>query len=336
MTRLARMLPLLGLTLCLPLAARAQAVGVGHFGRGGILVPMPKANLPRASLPVATLPRANLVPMRPPARRGALPLVMGPPGLPAPGLRQGELAGSGQAVPGSALAQATGDPGRVCREAIRLVQMGAAMPAQLMAAIARVESGRPDGHGGVHPWPWTINAEGQGYYYDSKAQAIAAVRALQARGVKSIDVGCMQVNLMYHPDAFATLDQAFDPVANARYAAAFLTRLYGQTRDWTKATALYHSATPELGDAYQRKVAAVLPDELKHLSGPMGGQPNVWSQNAWSSNAWNTGAPAAFRGRTGGFMLGNGASHARIIPMAPGATGRGLAAYRADPVLATK
>ena len=72
----------------------------------------------------------------------------------------------------------------------------------------------------VHPWPWTINAEGQGLFYDTKAQAVAAVRALQARGVRSIDVGCMQVNLMHHPDAFPTLEQAFDPQTNAAYAGA--------------------------------------------------------------------------------------------------------------------
>ena len=64
---------------------------------------------------------------------------------------------------------------------------------------------------------------------------------------------------MYHPNAFALLDQAFDPVANANYAARFLTELYGQTHSWNQATARYHSATPELGADYQRKVAAALP-----------------------------------------------------------------------------
>ena len=64
-----------------------------------------------------------------------------------------------------------------------------------------------------------MNAEGQGFYYDTKVEAVAAVRAMQARGIRSIDVGCMQVNLMFHPDAFVSLDEAFDPMANARYAA---------------------------------------------------------------------------------------------------------------------
>ncbi len=94
------------------------------------------------------------------------------------------------------------------------------------------------------PWPWTINVEGEGHIYNSKAEVIAAVRGYQAHGVRSIDVGCMQVNLMYHPDAFASLDQAYDPAANAVYAAHFLNELYATTHNWQQATALYHSATP--------------------------------------------------------------------------------------------
>ena len=133
-------------------------------------------------------------------------------------------------------------PGIQCRQAIHAAERTAAIPMQLMAAIARVESGRPDGQGAIHPWPWTINAEG---------------------GVRSIDVGCMQVNLHHHPAAFATLDQAFDPATNAAYAARYLNVLYAATRDWTRATASYHSATPDLGEAYQRRVAAVWPEEQR-------------------------------------------------------------------------
>jgi hypothetical protein len=300
---------LFALAICLPALAHAEGPAVGRLGRGGILVPMP-------AFPTANLQAAPLVPRLP----GALPRIIGPQVI--------RLQGTSGTMVSAALT-----PGRQCREAIRQAERGLAMPTQLMAAIARVESGRADARGVVHPWPWTINAEGVGGYYETKAAAIAAVRALQARGVKSIDVGCMQVNLMFHPDAFASLEQAFDPVANARYAAAFLTRLYAQTHDWARATANYHSATPDLGDSYQRKVAAVLPEEMKRLGdSPGGGQPNVWSVNAWTANTWNTGAPPAFAGRSGGFMLNNGAHSAHIIRLPQGATGRSLAAYRSAPV----
>jgi hypothetical protein len=131
------------------------------------------------------------------------------------------------------------------------------LPARMMGAIAVVETGRPDATTGtLRPWPWTINAEGQGFFFASKQQAIDTVRSLQARGVRSIDVGCMQVNLMFHPGAFASLDQAFDPGANARYAARFLTALRGAKTDWPAAIAAYHSETPALGAAYRQLVLA--------------------------------------------------------------------------------
>lgn len=124
-----------------------------------------------------------------------------------------------------------------------------------MPAIARVESGRPDPRTGVvQPWPWTINAEGVGRFFDTKEQAIAAVLALQARGVRSIDVGCMQVNLLHHPFAFSSLEEAFDPLSNALYAGRFLAALYGQLASWPVAAAAYHSQTPELGAEYRRRV----------------------------------------------------------------------------------
>ncbi len=130
------------------------------------------------------------------------------------------------------------------------------LPARLLGAIAEVESGRLDDRGNVRPWPWTINAEGSGQFFASKQQAIDAVRTLQLRGVRSIDVGCMQVNLMHHPSAFASLDEAFDPTANALYAARFLNTLYGMSQSWLQAAAAYHSQTPAIGESYRQRVMA--------------------------------------------------------------------------------
>ena len=174
----------------------------------------------------------------------AMPLAPVPAGMPASG--------------------AASLPGLMCRRAIANVERLAGIPDHLLAAIARVESGRRDPQTGViNPWPWSINVEGQDHVYDTEPEAIAAVRMYQAQGRRSIDVGCLQVNLMYHPDAFASLEQAFDPQANAVYGAKFLTDLYRQTGSWTKATANYHSATPELGAEYQSRVMAALPQEQR-------------------------------------------------------------------------
>jgi hypothetical protein len=138
------------------------------------------------------------------------------------------------------------------------------VPDRLLHAISLVESGRWDGDKReVLAWPWTVTAEGEGRYLPSKDAAVAEVRKLQARGVRNIDVGCMQVNLLAHPDAFASLDEAFDPAANVAYAAQFLVSLFGSSGDWATAGAWYHSQTPELAADYKAKLVATW-DKLRH------------------------------------------------------------------------
>jgi hypothetical protein len=157
----------------------------------------------------------------------------------------------------AAKAAEAADPALLCETAITSAEYVGRLPPRLLGAIGLTETGRVDaGSGRVRPWPWTINAEGEGQFFQTKQQAVAAVRGLQARGVRSIDVGCLQVNLMYHPAAFATLEDAFDPRVNAAYAARFLNALYVEGRDWAHAIAAYHSETPALGDAYRVLVMA--------------------------------------------------------------------------------
>ncbi|NHN89194.1 transglycosylase SLT domain-containing protein [Acetobacter conturbans] len=142
---------------------------------------------------------------------------------------------------------------RLCSSAILMAERSQHIPDQFLVAMGRVESGRHV-NGELVPWPWTVNAQGKGYVYDTKQQAVEAVRAFQAQGIRSIDVGCLQVNLLQHADAFPSLDAAFDPVTNALYAARFLNELFSKTGSWPRAAAAYHSFTPEIGTAYQWKV----------------------------------------------------------------------------------
>ena len=153
--------------------------------------------------------------------------------------------------------QPVSDPAALCETAVPAAESASRRPAGLLAAVSLTETGRFDPAAGrTRPWPWSINAEGEGQVFASKQQAIDAARALQERGVHSIDVGCLQVNLSYHPDAFASLEAAFDPRTNAAYAARFLNALYADRRDWPAAIAAYHSETPSLGDAYRVLVMA--------------------------------------------------------------------------------
>jgi hypothetical protein len=139
---------------------------------------------------------------------------------------------------------------RLCTQYFPTVEKRYGVPNHLLAAISSTESGRwHKGLGLALPWPWTINVEGQGHYFDSKAEAIAQTAAYVRAG-RSVDVGCMQVNLRHHPKAFATLNDAFDPQQNVEYAASFLRRNYDEMGDWVKATAAYHSRTPHYGSRY--------------------------------------------------------------------------------------
>ena len=146
------------------------------------------------------------------------------------------------------------DEAGACLPLIKSAEKSQAIPGGLLKAIGFTESGRVTADGRRVPWPWTVNAEGQGYYFEAKKDAIAFVEELQARGVSVIDVGCMQVNLYYHPKAFASLDAAFDPTTNVAYAAKFLNELKAETDDWGVATQYYHSRNPSLCQAYAGRV----------------------------------------------------------------------------------
>lgn len=137
------------------------------------------------------------------------------------------------------------------------------IPAGLLHAISKVESGRKDDTGRIVAWPWTVNAEGQGYYFPTKEVAIAAVRKMQLRGISSIDVGCMQVNLYHHPHAFETLEDAFDPAQNVAYASRFLKALKNEHASWYRAVAHYHSANPIHHIPYQRNVIKAWNRQMK-------------------------------------------------------------------------
>lgn len=129
-----------------------------------------------------------------------------------------------------------------CLEAVVAAQRRFQIPDNILLAIGIQEAGRKI-NGKISIWPWAVNAEGKGIYFKSREQAISWVRERQVQGVRSIDVGCMQINLHWHKDAFASLEEAFDPVANATYAAQFLSELKRSEGSWWRAAGSYHSRT---------------------------------------------------------------------------------------------
>lgn len=157
-------------------------------------------------------------------------------------------------------------PEAQCIAAILDAEKTAGITDHLLLAMGFTESGRQTEDRLFTAWPWTVNIEGRSSYFPTRDAAIAFVRAAQERGVRSIDVGCLQVNLKWHPKAFPDLATAFDPVANARYAASFLGALRRDHGSLEAAIARYHSAQSERGEAYRQRVSG----NLRWVAGALG------------------------------------------------------------------
>ena len=133
------------------------------------------------------------------------------------------------------------------------------VPVEILLAITRVETGRAEGNQ-VYPWPWSVNLDGKGYWFENADQAIDFADQQLALGIENFDVGCFQINLRWHGAEFSSLADVFDPQTNANYAAKFLSDLYAEKGDWGQAVAAYHSRTPEFATEYAQKVQAVMAD----------------------------------------------------------------------------
>ncbi|MEQ8378892.1 transglycosylase SLT domain-containing protein [Parvibaculum sp.] len=159
------------------------------------------------------------------------------------------------------------DPSTFCEMAAIHHERENSLPRALLAAVAMAESGRYSSKTRkARAWPWTINAEGRPYYFKTKREAIEKTQNLLDGGMRSIDIGCMQVNLRYHPDAFASLEDAFDPMTNVAYGADFLMRLRERTGSWQQAVANYHSQTASRGGRYFARVIRIWENERTRVA----------------------------------------------------------------------
>jgi hypothetical protein len=144
-----------------------------------------------------------------------------------------------------------------CEQAAQLAELESNLPHGLLLAVGQVESGRWDSaRQRTAPWPWTIDVAGEGRFFPDRDSAVRAAQIVLQQGQRNIDLGCFQISLLHHPKAFADLNEAFAPLANARYAAQFLSALYQRYGTWPAAVAAYHSADPLRGEPYRDMVLA--------------------------------------------------------------------------------
>ena len=160
-------------------------------------------------------------------------------------------------------ANASTEGAETCDRVAHIVANETGVPVNVLLAITRTETGRSRS-GKLSPWPWTVNMEGKGVWFDSYQEALNYVKSHHKAGARSFDVGCYQLNYRWHGQHFTDIEHMFDPTANARYAADFLSRLYAETNSWDDAAAAYHSRTPKYADKYKarfKRIMAQLPNQ---------------------------------------------------------------------------
>ena len=138
------------------------------------------------------------------------------------------------------------------------------IPKNLLLSVSLTESGRKIKSGEFISWPWTINKKGKGKFFDNKVAAINYVKEYTKKGKKNIDLGCMQVNFMYHPNAFGNFYEAFDPDKNVEVAATMLKSLYAKVGSWESAVGYYHSYRETKRKKYSQKVFNTLASLKDH------------------------------------------------------------------------
>ena len=110
------------------------------------------------------------------------------------------------------------------------------IPRGLLMAIALTESGT-----GGTPSPYAMNIAGRSHFARSGQEMANIISANWSRGVRSIDVGCMQVNLKYHGGNFARLTDLLNSVTNVEYGASYLIKLATESGSWKNAVMSYHN-----------------------------------------------------------------------------------------------
>ena len=207
----------------------------------------------------------------------------------------------------------------VCVQEILRAQLRHGIPDNILLGIGLQEAGVTR-EGGLTIWPWAVNAAGDGRIFESRAAALDWVEAQRAAGVDSIDVGCMQINLRWHPGAFDGAAQGFDPAANVDYAARFLKQLFEKTGDWKTAAGSYHSFTPEKREIYLAALTrnvAVANDRIAHFRAIAANVPAPapeGRQAEQGTGIWSAGLSAGETGRPGRRSIYGEAEIQPILP----------------------
>lgn len=218
------------------------------------------------------------------------------------------------------------DPALLCERSAQIAAEREGVPLSVLTAISLNESGRKRG-AALRAWPWTVNLEGDGHWFDGGKAALDFAEKALAAGRKSFDVGCFQINYRWHGQHFGSVSEMFDPIANATYAAQFLKSLYAERGSWEAAAGAYHSLNPKFAGPYSQRFARFRADYLTQ-SGD--GLPEL-DDAALVALVGDPGGPVAAAARGPNLFpllqAGDGAAIASLVPLG---NSRGVALFGAQ------
>ncbi len=143
-------------------------------------------------------------------------------------------------LPGRAWAKGNAARSTSIPQTYRQVGAFCDVPARLLYAVALGESGRKVA-GQWTAWPWTLNVQGRGFYFDSRERVFEALMQAITEG-RSVDVGPMQLNWRWKYDWLPSPWLATEPVFNIGTGARIIRAHYDRNPNagWFEAAGRYH------------------------------------------------------------------------------------------------
>jgi hypothetical protein len=113
----------------------------------------------------------------------------------------------------------------------------------------------------VQPWPWTLNINGVGHYYQTMKDAVIAAKNAHREGARRLGVGFGQVEWVYHSERFnGSFENALNPKQNVKVVCEILVEAWRSPKvnTWEDAIAYYHRPVlDKIARSYAEKVLSL-------------------------------------------------------------------------------
>lgn len=154
-----------------------------------------------------------------------------------------------------------------CGKYVEIIAHKTNVPPEVIWAVANAESNL----GNLGPWPWSANFGGKSFYFKSQKELTNFIRnKLKKKRYLSIDIGCMQLNYVYHGHKFSNIYEMTNIYKNMLIGAKYLRELYEKSKQmnsrkhlpenrlWGYAVGDYHSQKALRGAKYIKRTTKLL------------------------------------------------------------------------------